>query len=139
MSLLLYRLYQIQVRAFSSVEGDSRFRADFVDAVNRCLDDLSKDANLETVIPHVDTFNDSIAQLDEVDSGMMVDGLTKFLVESGRDFQGGMEGYQLATRNWETGKAQFKTTQQLNTMETVDDDDIPTSDMIGLGYPPGNG
>jgi hypothetical protein len=134
MSIQTTSLFTSMVRQFNTNVADDRFQKDFVQALNVCLDELSFCAALDTPIAHVQSHQTIISGLDEDDMFILQDGLVVRLTESGREPVGGESQYDRAKVNWEDRKGDFMVKQSRDLQATEDDDGVPTSDVVGLGY-----
>jgi len=134
MSLTLTPLYSSMVRQFNTVETDIRFKADFVDAVNMVLDELSNAAKLDTAIPHVESTEKEVDELDDQHSYLVNNGLVFYLVNSGYKHVRGDLAYASSKELWDEAKGDFMVMEQREDQADLEDDDVePTGDIIGLG------
>lgn len=134
MSLEMYPLYLSCVRQFTSATGDNAFKSDFVDAANCAFDDLSNYAKLTTALPHIEAVDDTVDDLDENHSTILLAGLTQYLILRGRKHARGDQAYAVSDIQWADKKGEFMQLMKESDQATVDDDGVPTSDIVGLGY-----
>lgn len=134
MSLSLYPLYLSCVKQFTSAVSDNRFKTDFVDAVNSVMDDLSNGGKLTDTLPHVETVNDTVDDLDAKHSTITLKGLIYYLILFGQKHVRGDDAYQIAGVEWDQAQGEWLQLLLEDDQATQDDDGIPTSNIIGLGY-----
>jgi hypothetical protein len=134
MSLSMYPLYLSCVKQFTSSTSDNRFKGDFVDASNSVMDDLSNNGKLTTALPHIESVNDTVDDLDSTDSSITLKGLIYYLVLLGQKHVRGDDAYAFATSEWEDALGEWRQLLLEEDMSTRDDDGIPEADIIGLGY-----
>jgi len=134
MALQTTALFNKMVREFTSTTGDTRFQSDFVAALNLCLDEISFRQQLTTAIGHVVSSQTIISEIDEEYTFILNDGLVVKLTEAGRKHQRGDEAYNSAKFNWEQRLGDALIIKNREDQATVDDDGVPTADIIGLGY-----
>jgi len=134
MSLSLTNLYKSMVRQFNTVTSDTRFQEDFRDAVNLCLDELSFGSQMSTAMSHIESYQDTVSDMDEEHSFILNDGMVVKLVEAGRKHVRGDEAYVLAKGNWAERVGDWMVVQSREDQSDVDDDDVPEDDIVGLGY-----
>jgi hypothetical protein len=133
MAIAVQNVYDRMVRQFTTSTQDRRFLADFTDSINDVLDELMVAGGLTTAIPHVDTMQDTIDELDENHSFILAAGLVYYLSLAGYRRR---EGTDVATAkiDWDDKKGDFWALKMQEDQATVDDDDVPSEDIIGLGY-----
>lgn len=133
MALSLSGLHKQLCNDFSTVQSDERFQSDFIAATNLALDELSAAADLATAITHVTSLTSVVSELDAKHTFLLKDGLVVKLIEMGRPHRAS-EAYVLARANWEERKGDFLMMEQRELQATVDDDGVPSEDVVGLGY-----
>ena len=136
MSLGLQTLHTNLCHEFSTRPDDRGFQSDFVHATNMALDELSFCGDLTTAIDHVQAVNENVGELAESDYYILRQGIVVNLIQAGRVHRGGEQSYIYAKSNWENRKGDFMVKESRDLQSTTDDDGIPTSDIIGLGYDP---
>jgi|GEM_PF-4903128 len=134
MSLYLEPLYNDCVRGFQTTTDDSRFKADFIRAVNNVFDDLSNAAKMSTAISHVVKESDTSSSFDTEHSVIIFEGLIYHLVNMGYRHVRGDDAYAVSKTNWENRKADWMVIKSLEDQEDQDDDGICEDDVVGLGY-----
>jgi len=78
-NIVLVPLYEQKQREFGVQGGGlTRFRDDFYDAVNRAINRINRDADLETRIPRVTTSSATVA-LDEKYEDVLSDGISLYM------------------------------------------------------------
>lgn len=135
MALEVGVLYDAARRAFNSGTANARFAADFVDALNICLDELSFAADLSTAIAHVDSVETSISALNADDFAIVMAGLEIKLKDFGTiNSKRGTEFMDRAQTRWEDKLGDFMVKKSREDQDDEDDDGDAESDIIGLGY-----
>ena len=134
MSLILTPLYESMVRQFTTVVTDSKFQKDFVAAVNVVVDELSFDADLTTPIAHVDDYNATITELNAYHTFILNSGLVFALINSRQKHVRGDTAYDKAESDWDDKKGSYLVMEERDLQSTVDDDGVPTANIIGQGY-----
>lgn len=122
------------VRQFTTSTSDERFDEDFTVATNKALDELSVAGDLDTYLNHIDTHDATISDLDKKHTLILMTGITYHLLIQGQLKTGKADHLMLAREDWKVAKGNFMIMMQREDEETVDDDDNPTGDIIGLGY-----
>jgi len=128
----LTNVYDGALRAFRKQgAGSNRFLADFVDATNRTINRINRDADLATRISRIDDTEDTVA-LDEKYEDVLFDGITYFLMKTGQPPAKGFER-QLAhvEAALEAGIDGIMT--DIRNLATDADTNDETATVIGLG------
>ena len=84
MALTLDPIFENMVRQFRSDVTDTRFQADFRDAVNNSLDRLSSAADLTTAMAHVAGYSSSVSELNADDQAILFPVVAFELLMMGR-------------------------------------------------------
>jgi len=133
MALSLQPLFKNTVRQFTTVVSDDRFQTDFVDAVNVSLDALSDSADLDTAIAHVSGHLDSVSELDDKDSYILLSGIVFNLVMFGREHVIRDNSFSILKSEWEEKKGQFMVNQSKKDQEDVEDNlSGQGADIVGV-------
>jgi len=133
MSLSVAPLYEIMVRQFTTSGSSERFTNDFIVAVNNSLDDIHATGALDSVPTHITaTASTSIALLSNQHSSALQKGIVYHLIRLGQKHSG-ME-YEVAKAEWEDAKGDIMVIERRDLQSDVDDDGVPTENIVGLGY-----
>jgi len=132
MSLSVQPIYDDMVRQSSTSLASTRFQNDFIDSFNDMLDDLYAYGALATPIGHIAAYDESVADLEEHEKSFIVPGIMFYLIR--RDQRHSGMGLKDAMAFWEDAKANFLMVVSRDLQAEVDDDGIPTADVVGLGY-----
>lgn len=83
--IALRGLYDQKSREFGTQGGGLiRFDSDFIDAVNRAINRINRDADLATRITRIDDVADTVDGLDEAYEDVLSDGVSLVLMQMGR-------------------------------------------------------
>lgn len=134
MALYVNPFYKDCVRGFNTTTDDGRFKADFIRAANNTFDDLSNAAKMSTPIDHIAKETDNTSSLDEQNGNIFFEGLVYHLVSMGYEHVRGDLAYGASKTNWEKRLGEWMVIKSLEDQEDQDDDGIPESDIVGLGY-----
>lgn len=134
MALYVQPLFEQAVLTFRSSFTHQNFPTLFIMAVNNALDDLNVAGDLSTSHTHIEETETSISTLDADDTGILWAGITFHLMDLGESAKDGDKAYERAERKWRDKQGDYMVKLSLSDQATVDDDDNPTSDIIGLGY-----
>jgi len=128
MSLSIQPLFKSMVRQFHTVTTDERFQADFVDATNDVLDELSFLDETTSHIEHINTTHDSISEMNYSHAYIVKAGLVLNLILSGRKHLSGDNAFAIAQARWNETKGDYQVKNY------IDDADEDEADLVGLGY-----
>ena len=130
-NLQLDALYDQKQREFATQNsGGTRFQSDFLDATNRSINVINRDADLATRISRIDSIEDSVA-LDAKYEDVLSDGITKHLLLMGRrPAKGAEQLVRSRAAMFEAGVSGIQTDIR-NLAQAADTSD--ESDFIGLG------
>ena len=129
-------LYKAMVRSFGTVTSNAAFGEDFVQALNNSFDELSFSGELATAIAHVTSPTANVSELSGDDSYIVSAGLVVHLIGMGWPHRSDDPTFfqRVAFPMWEEAKGAFMVKKSREDQATVDDDDVPTADILGLGY-----
>jgi len=128
-------VYDSAQRAFQKDgSGSARFEQDFINAVNRSINCINRDADLETSITRVTDADDDVTGLDVRYEDVLFEGIVYFLMKAGQKPAKGFERHLSHVKNafWagiDSLMCDLRHDQQ-DTNGTADD----TYDIIGLGH-----
>jgi hypothetical protein len=134
MSLAISGLFDWAEREFGGAAGSDRFEANFLDAINDVLDDLSFRGALGAPLTHASATGDTVTGLDADDTAILRKGLRRYLMSLGSMKKDGADAYRFARAEWEDAMDEWHAKKLRDDMATQDDDDVPTADIFGLGY-----
>ena len=134
MALYVENLYQEMVRQFNTETDDTRFLDTFIVALNSVLDELSFAAGLSTAIVHKTRVDQSISELDDEHSAIVLAGLAATIARFGNEHAQGVDAFDRLEGTWRRHRNNFQVMKSWEDQETQDDDGVPTSDIAGLGY-----
>ena len=130
-NIILTTLFEQKKREFHTEgQGNDRFRADFLNAVNRAGRRINRDADLETRITAVNSVEGTVA-LDETYEDVLSDLITVNLIQMGQKVRSGSEDdYRQLVRQMPN---KIDSIRQDIMNQAIDDDTDDESDFVGLG------
>ena len=131
--ILLTGVYDSAQRAFKKEgSGSARFESDFVNATNRTINRINRDADLETRITRIDNVEDTVDGLDAKYEDVLFEGITYFLMKAGQRPARGFERQLSHVENaFVDGISGIQT--DIRNIATDADTDDETATVIGLG------
>lgn len=133
MALNLEGIYQSMVRQFRTSTSDDAFQADFVAAINNVLDQMNFIADASTNLGHISSHNGSVSGLETEHSFIVTRGVVTELILAGRKHRDDT-AWSIAMQAWDVALGQYQTMLMRDKQDAVDDDGVPTEDIVGLGY-----
>ena len=133
MSLDLRPVKEQIARDFAQSANHEMFEYAFVASINDIFDELTVAGDLDTALSHVDTHDTIVDALDNQHTSIIRRGLYYYLIQRGNRPKDN-RSIEEAKRQWEDAKGDFMMIEQRKLEDTVDDNDVPTGDVVGLGY-----
>lgn len=134
MALYLTPLYKDAVQQFGTVTSDTDFQDAFVYATNKALDALSDAGNMSSAMSHINSYNDSVSDLADPDSYILMAGIVFYLSMAGRSHVIRDNAYQILKAEWEEAKGQYMVNLSHDDQDDVADDlSGEDADIIGFG------
>lgn len=131
--ILLAGVYDAAMRSFHTQgQGSERFERDFIDATNRSINYINRNADLETRIARIDATDDTV-ELDEDYEDVLFDGIVYHLLRAGQKPARGFE--RQIQHVWDVFVAGVSSIQTdlRNDLQDSQGSDDDTYDIIGLG------
>jgi len=132
--IILSAVYDAAQRAFSKEgSGSSRFEQDFINACNRSINRINRDADMATRVSRVTNTDDTVTGLNVDYEDVLFEGITYHLMKAGQKPARGYEK-QLphVEASFELGIAGIQTDIRNDQQDTNGSDD-DTYSIIGLG------
>lgn len=132
--IALSGVYDAAQRTFAKDgSGSARFEQDFINAVNRSINQINRMADLETRITRISDANDTVTGLDVVYEDVLFNGIVFHLMGAGQRPANGYEKQIAAVEKmFHTGIDELQTDLR-NAQQDANGSDDDTYDIIGLG------